>query len=63
MREKYLSSVWYAKPNDLIGGWCVMPVNAAPGESNVPEVADFTFREHAEHIAVLHNNWLKERHG
>lgn len=45
---------WFAKPNDLIGGWCVMPVDAPPF-SGVPEVADFASQEIAEHVADLHN--------
>jgi hypothetical protein len=54
-----LNVIWYAKPNDVIGGWCVMDVNATPGEAEKYEIADFISQEIAEHIAELHNNWLK----
>jgi hypothetical protein len=50
-------SRWYAKPNDLIGGWCVMPLDESPS-GGMPEVADFIMQEAAEHIAFLHNQWL-----
>lgn len=49
-----LAARWYAHPNDLIGGWCVMPVDQPPS-CGVGEVADFTRQEIAEHIAGLHN--------
>jgi hypothetical protein len=54
----FLNREWYAKPNDLIGGWCVMPVDATPAECNIPEVADFTTEKLARHIAKIHNEWL-----
>jgi len=53
----YLNTPWFARENDLIGGWCVMPVDEPPS-LGVPEVADFTTQELAEHIAELHNQWL-----
>lgn len=59
MKTGYLNYEWFAKPNGLIGGWCVMPVDEEP-EYGVTEVADFTTRELAEHIAELHNTWLRE---
>lgn len=55
-----LRAKWYAKPNDLIGGWCVMDTDATPGESNRPEVADFTSERMANHIAYLHNDWVEK---
>lgn len=54
-----LTRTWYAKPNDVIGGWCVMDVDALPS-SGAREVACFATLEEAEHIAALHNNWLAE---
>lgn len=51
---------WYAKPNDLIGGWCVMYVDETPAVSGLPEVAGFTTERMATHIAYLHNNWVDE---
>lgn len=52
---------WYAKPNDLIGGWCVMPIDKTPGSAPkaVYEVATFCSKETAEHIASLHNQSLE----
>lgn len=57
-----LETAWYAKPNDLIGGWCVMDTDQTPAEAQRPEIADFTTREHAEHIADLHNRHLAREH-
>lgn len=57
MKTNYANVPWFARPNDLIGGWCVMPVDEPPS-SGIPEVADFTTRELAEHIVSLHNNAL-----
>lgn len=44
---------WYAQPNDLIGGWCVMPVNETPATSGVNEIADFTNAAIARYIAAV----------
>jgi hypothetical protein len=58
-------SRWYAKPDDLIGGWAVMDVDLTPGEvsdqspserAHMHEIANFVTREHAEEIARLHND-------
>lgn len=57
-----LTVTWYAKPSDLIGGWCVMDVDQTPALANRPEIADFTRREHAEYIAHLHNQQLARDH-
>lgn len=56
----YLRMPWFARENDIIGGWCVMPVDEPPS-LGVPEVANYTTRELAEHIASLHNRWLGVR--
>jgi hypothetical protein len=58
MKTGYLGFRWYARENDLIGGWCVMPLDEPPSYG-VGEVADFTTRELAEHVAALHNTWLE----
>jgi len=55
--EESMTSRWYARPDDLIGGWCVMPVDEPPS-AGMPEVASFIMQEAAEHIAFLHNQWL-----
>ncbi len=57
-----LKATWHAKPNDLIGGWCVMDVDHTPALAGRPEIADFTIRAHAEHIADLHNERLAREH-
>jgi hypothetical protein len=49
-----LAAAWYARPNDLIGGWCVMP-SGEPPSSGGPEVADFCTEGIARHVAELHN--------
>lgn len=49
-----LAATWYAQPNDLIGGWCVMASDEPPS-SGGPEVADFSTERLARHIAELHN--------
>lgn len=53
-----LDQPWFAKPNDEIGGWCVMPTDKTPLEGGGLEVANFTTEEAARHIADLHNKWL-----
>jgi hypothetical protein len=55
--ENQLKVRWFARENDLIGGWCVMPADQPPSEGT-PEVADFIRQDVAEHIAELHNAWL-----
>lgn len=59
---EFMQMRWYPQVNDLIGGWCVMPVDEPPSKG-LPEVADFLSREAAEHIALLHNQWLEARPG
>jgi hypothetical protein len=56
--KKIMNIEWFALPNDLIGGWCVMPINEQPSGGCV-EVADFIDGTFAVHIAQLHNEWLK----
>jgi hypothetical protein len=53
----YLHYRWYVRENDLIGGWCIMPIDEPPSYG-ISEVADFMSRECAEHIVKLHNAWL-----
>lgn len=50
---------WFAKPNDLIGGWCVMAIDETPAKADEPEVADFIDEETARYIADMHNDHLK----
>jgi hypothetical protein len=48
---------WYARPDDTIGGWCVIPVDEHPSEGCYT-VAAFIGEQEARHIAELHNRWL-----
>ena len=45
---------WSAQSDDLIGGFCVMPVDATPGDSGRHEIACFTNRADAELMETLH---------
>lgn len=49
-----MTARWCAQPDDLIGGWCVMPVDEPPS-CGVPPVADFMSQQAAEYCARLHN--------
>lgn len=51
----YLTILWYPRENDLIGGWCIMPIDESPS-GGIPEVADFMSERVAKYIAGLHNN-------
>lgn len=54
--EDWLTATWYAKPNDLIGGWCVGTDELPPSKASVaPLVADFMNEAVARHVAALHN--------
>lgn len=55
-----MNADWYAQPDDLIGGWCVVPLDLPPS-SGVFTIADFIDERAARHIAWLHNRWLSER--
>lgn len=59
LRAEVMTNKWYARENDTIGGWCVMPIDAPPS-SGIFDVADFTTEDAARHIAKLHNDWLKQ---
>ena len=66
---------WYPKPDDLIGGHCVMLGNYTPATAPIHEyerdgkthkyqegaIADFCSREVAMYIARIHNQNLHER--
>jgi len=55
-----MNTKWYARENDLIGGWCVVPLDLPPS-SGVFEIANFIDERAARHIAWLHNRWLSQR--
>lgn len=58
--SQYLEQIpWYAVPNDLAGGWCIMPVPLTPSVANVPEVADFLSERNARYMVDLHNAHLE----
>ena len=63
MRHDALSVRWYARPDDLIGGWCVMSVDRPPSRCDwwfgLGEVASFAGEAEARHMADLHNAWLE----
>ena len=56
--DPLLSVRWFAQPNDLIGGWCAMTVDAPPSEGIGLSVADFMTEAAARHIVALHNEAL-----
>lgn len=56
--NNYLNKIWYAMPEDTIGGWCVKTNEIPPSQSSVDEVACFISEEVARHVADIHNNWL-----
>lgn len=53
---------YYAKPNDLIGGWIVTPHDKTMAEHNTTEgecpIADFYDEDHANDYAALLNHAL-----
>lgn len=54
LEEEVLKRKWFVHPNDLIGGHCIMPVDAPPS-SGCFEVADFISKKVADHVVRLHN--------
>lgn len=55
-----MNTQWFARENDLIGGWCVVPIDLPPS-SGVWTIANFIDERSARHIAWLHNQWLQSR--
>lgn len=56
--NEYLDKEWFARFNDLTGGWCVMPVDKNPSETRENPVADMCDAKTAIHIAKIHNGYL-----
>lgn len=57
---KYLEQIpWYAVPNDLVGGWCIMPVPFGPRTVAVVEIANFLSERNARYMVDLHNARLE----
>lgn len=53
----HLAATWHPHLNDLIGGWCVMPIDAPPS-CGVPPVGDMLGETIARYVAELHNQHL-----
>jgi hypothetical protein len=53
-----LNVIWYAWPNDLIGGWSIMSEDKPPS-TGAWEIASFVREEECRHIVRLHNSWLR----
>lgn len=52
---------WFVQPNDLVGGWCVMPVNLPPSSGAVALLDTFT-EDLAAYVVHLHNaSWEEKR--
>ncbi len=60
LREWFMSATWYAQPDDLVGGWCVMPVPFPPS-SGFFSVAEFMDQATAQYVAGLHNDKLNQK--
>jgi hypothetical protein len=58
LEKELLLRHWYVHHNDLIGGFCLMPVDAPPSSGCFP-VADFISESSAVRIADLHNRDLE----
>ena len=59
MKTGYLKEMWWAKQDQDMSGWCVMPLDEDP-MYGVEPVASFLTKELAYHIAALHNAWLQD---
>lgn len=61
--EELIAQQWYAVPDVLIGGWCVINTDKPDnGDVDVDveerQLGDFLSRAIAEHVVLLHNSWL-----
>lgn len=57
---EYLEQIrWYAVPNDLVGGWCIMPVPIGPRTLPIVEIANFLSERNARYMVDLHNARLE----
>jgi hypothetical protein len=48
------SMAWYAKPDDLVGGWCI-GVDERPPSEGAWTLGDFMNEDVARYIVGLHN--------
>ena len=58
LEREIMSREWFAHENDLVGGWCVMPVNRPPSVCPIV-VGDFMSKVAATHVVQLHNRVLR----
>jgi len=58
--EELLKVRWQAAAQTTIGGWCVQPEGEPPPHEGGIAIADFVARDHAVHIAQLHNDSLEK---
>ena len=59
-----MNDMWYAHPDDLIGGWCIMNIDLPPSQtSGIRQIASVCDETVARHIASLHNTDLTFRIG
>lgn len=66
--QRCLNELWYPVINDLIGGYAVTNQAGCMYVSEIDNklgsgriIADCFSREHAEHIAIVHNDALEEK--
>jgi hypothetical protein len=69
MRSKAILSLhWYALPDDVVGGWCIMTANVPPSQVNWRDptedttyrVGSFLSKEIAEYVVSLHNSNISD---
>jgi len=57
VEEYIMTNVWWVQPDDLIGGWVIVPLPLPPS-SGIMQIADFTHEDVARYVASLHNQRL-----
>lgn len=58
LERELLSRRWFVQPNDMVGGYCAMPVNAPPSSGCFP-IAEFMSEKAATLIVEMHNSTIK----
>lgn len=59
--DQFLTMKWYAKENDLIGGWCIMSTDDPPSTQKGFPIGDFLTEELTNYIVELHNAELEKK--
>ena len=54
VQVNHFTNPWYAQPNDLVGGWCIM-LRPDPPSKGGTIVADMCSESVARYIARIHN--------